>query len=154
VDVSIKYFKEYCHRKFNKRQRTIFSCKTASGKIAILIVLKQSTLDQAEDGLSDFSESLSNFIQYSRFRLVNTLKYGDIFNASSIVSSIEFDRDDEYFATAGVTKKIKIFDFGNIERLIVNSTFGYSSIRDGGRRASDMVTHYPIKELTCRSKIR
>jgi len=85
------------------------------------------------------------------------LKYGDIFNTSSIVSSIEFDRDDEYFATAGVTKKIKIFDYGNIERLIVNATFGYSSIRDGqvgGRKPAELITHYPIKEMACRSKIR
>ncbi|CAG8674650.1 10559_t:CDS:1, partial [Paraglomus occultum] len=74
---------------------------------------------RSDDGLSDFCDSLSTFTHYSRFKLVNTLRYGDIFN---IVSSIEFDRDDEYFATAGVTKKIKIFDYGNIERLIVNTT--------------------------------
>lgn len=68
-------------------------------------------------------------------KVLATLKYGDIFNASSIVSSIEFDRDDEYFATAGVTKKIKIFDYGSI-------------VKD----PIDM--HYPVKEMNCRSKIR
>src|SRR6185369_6775641 len=98
--------------------------------IYLLIFSIFFTLDQADEGLSDFCDSLSTFTHYNRFRLVNTLRYGDIFNTSSIVSSIEFDRDDEYFATAGVTKKIKIFDYGNIERLIVNTTDGYSSIRD------------------------
>jgi len=125
--------------------------------IYLLIFSIFFTLDQADEGLSDFCDSLSTFTHYNRFRLVNTLRYGDIFNTSSIVSSIEFDRDDEYFATAGVTKKIKIFDYGNIERLIVNTTFGYSSIRDGqvgGRKPAEMITHYPIKEIACRSKIR
>lgn len=28
--------------------------------------------------------------------------------------SIEFDKDQEYFATAGVTKKIKIFNYNTI----------------------------------------
>lgn len=51
------------------------------------------------------------------------------------MSSIEFDRDDEYFATAGVTKKIKIFDYSAI-------------LKD----PIDM--HYPVKEMNCRSKIR
>ena len=30
------------------------------------------------------------------------------------LNSIEFDKDQEYFATAGVTKKIKVFNFNNI----------------------------------------
>lgn len=62
-----------------------------------------------------------------------TLKYGDILNSSSIVSSIEFDRDSEHFATAGVTKKIKIFEYSNIIKPV------------------DI--HYPIREMSCRSKI-
>ena len=33
-----------------------------------------------------------------------------VYHASSIVSSIEFDRDCEYFATAGVTKEIKVYE--------------------------------------------
>lgn len=93
---------------------------------------------------------------YCLFEVLGTLRYGDIFNQSSIVSSIEFDRDDEFFATAGilfscwiiiswfevncacaigVTKKIKIFDYNAI-------------IRD----TIDM--HYPVSEMSCKSKIR
>ena len=34
-----------------------------------------------------------------------------MFNNSSIVSSIEFDKDQEFFAIAGVTKRIKIYDY-------------------------------------------
>ena len=31
-----------------------------------------------------------------------------MFNNASIVSSIEFDKDNEHFAIAGVTKRIKV----------------------------------------------
>ncbi|KAJ3055687.1 coatomer subunit alpha, partial [Rhizoclosmatium hyalinum] len=34
--------------------------------------------------------------------------------SSSIVSAIEFDKDDEFFATAGVTKKVKIYEFESV----------------------------------------
>ncbi|KAJ3045226.1 coatomer subunit alpha [Rhizophlyctis rosea] len=65
---------------------------------------------------ADFPTSLVRFSKYSQFQTVATLHYAEnLFNAaSSIVSSLEFDKDDEFFATAGVMKKIKIFDFGNV----------------------------------------
>ncbi|KAG9292436.1 hypothetical protein G9A89_015306 [Geosiphon pyriformis] len=109
-------------------------------------------------GLSKFTDTLNAFTRYGEFRLVNTLRYGNLFGSSSIVSSIEFDRDDEYFATAGVTKKIKIFEYGNIERQLVTTSpdFISSPIRDSAannRKAMDTYLHYPIKEMTCKSKI-
>ncbi|KAB0342920.1 hypothetical protein FD754_019846 [Muntiacus muntjak] len=48
--------------------------------------------------------------------------------------SIEFDRDCDYFAIAGVTKKIKVYEYGTV-------------IQD----AVDI--HYPENEMTCNSKI-
>ncbi|KAJ1984977.1 hypothetical protein H4R34_000321 [Dimargaris verticillata] len=68
--------------------------------------------------LSDFVATLGTCTRYRLFRPVATLRYGDAYNSSSIVASIEFDRDDEYFATAGVTRKIKIFEFGQIQAKI------------------------------------
>lgn len=81
-----------------------------------------------------FTDNLNKFTKFSRFRVVASLKYGDIFNSSSIVSSIDFDRDSEYFATAGVTKRIKIFEFANV-------------------LSEPVDIHYPIREMSCRSKI-
>ena len=43
--------------------------------------------------------------------------------------------DDEHFATAGVTKKIKVFNFANV-------------IND------PVDVHFPMREMQCRSKIR
>ena len=118
-------------------------------------------------GLKRFTDTLTKFTRYSRLQVVASLKYGDMFNNSSIVSSIEFDRcaggrlvaalsstgllttvgstgarsasaagrDDEHFATAGVTKKIKVFNLANV----VNDPVD---------------VHFPVREMQCRSKIR
>ena len=68
-------------------------------------------------------------------RPLATLAYTtDMFNNSSIVSSIEFDKDQEFFAIAGVTKRIKIYDYNVVLK--------------------DMVDiHYPSTEMVCSSKI-
>uniref|UniRef100_A0A672GNU5 RING-type domain-containing protein n=1 Tax=Salarias fasciatus TaxID=181472 RepID=A0A672GNU5_SALFA len=85
--------------------------------------------------LDDFMECLSKFTRYNSVRPLATLSYAsDLYNGSSIVSSIEFDRDCDYFAIAGVTKKIKVFEYGTV-------------IQD----AVDI--HYPVNEMTCNSKI-
>ncbi|KAG0333235.1 coatomer subunit alpha [Podila humilis] len=132
--------------------------------------------------LTSFCSTISKFTKFSRFEHINTLRYGDIYSTSSIVSSIEFDRDDEYFATAGVTKKIKIFEYGCIEKTglmgtsqqdeehmdsfdgpmaTTNTTIPSSSSSSSSSMGSSSnkkpitsVLHYPILEMTCRSKIR
>uniref|UniRef100_A0A240PKY3 RING-type domain-containing protein n=1 Tax=Anopheles epiroticus TaxID=199890 RepID=A0A240PKY3_9DIPT len=100
----------------------------------------QSNLDttrsSGRSSLDTFRESLIKFSKYSALRPLATLNYSNDSNyASTIVSSIEFDKDNEYFAIAGVTKRIKIFDY-------------YTAIRDA---AVDI--NYPINEMTCNSKI-
>ncbi|XP_071691857.1 E3 ubiquitin-protein ligase COP1-like [Rutidosis leptorrhynchoides] len=65
-------------------------------------------------GLSDFQSVLSTFTQYSRLRVIAELRHGELFHSANIVSSIEFDCDDEMFATAGVSRRIKVFDFSTV----------------------------------------
>ncbi|XP_016857556.1 E3 ubiquitin-protein ligase COP1 isoform X11 [Homo sapiens] len=85
--------------------------------------------------LDEFQECLSKFTRYNSVRPLATLSYAsDLYNGSSIVSSIEFDRDCDYFAIAGVTKKIKVYEYDTV-------------IQD----AVDI--HYPENEMTCNSKI-
>lgn len=36
-----------------------------------------------------------------------TLRFGDVLQAADMVCSTAFDRDDEFFATAGVSRRIK-----------------------------------------------
>ncbi|XP_066990908.1 E3 ubiquitin-protein ligase COP1 [Anabrus simplex] len=86
-------------------------------------------------GLDIFRENLVKFSRYNMLRPLATLNYSsDIFNNSTIVSSIEFDKDNEFFAIAGVTKKIKVFDYGAVIRDTVD-------------------IHYPCVEMTSSSKI-
>lgn len=44
---------------------------------------------------------------------LNTFNYW-ISNPHHICCSIEFDRDDELFATAGVSRRIKVFEFSSV----------------------------------------
>ena len=54
-------------------------------------------------------------------RPLATLAYTtDMFNNSSIVSSIEFDKNQELFAIAGVTKRIKIYDYNVVLKDMVD----------------------------------
>ncbi|XP_067662002.1 E3 ubiquitin-protein ligase COP1-like isoform X1 [Haliotis asinina] len=95
-----------------------------------------STGDDSHDGLREFTDSLSKFTRFSSFRPLATLSYAvDLLNGgSSIVSSIEFDRDCDYFAIAGVTKKIKVYEYGTVIKDVVD-------------------IHYPVVEMLCNSKI-
>ncbi|XP_052207130.1 E3 ubiquitin-protein ligase COP1-like [Diospyros lotus] len=85
-------------------------------------------------GLSEFQSVLTTFSQYSRLRVIAELRHEDLFHSANIVSSIEFDRDDELFATAGVSKRIKVFDFSTV----VNEP-------------ADV--HCPVVEMSTRSKL-
>lgn len=94
-----------------------------------------SRKDTSRDTFDEFTDSLSKFTRYNAFRTLASLNYHtDIYNSNSIVSSIEFDRDCDYFAIAGVTKKIKVFEYGTV--------------------IGDQVdVHYPVNEMVCNSKI-
>ncbi|KAL0442974.1 UNVERIFIED_CONTAM: E3 ubiquitin-protein ligase COP1 [Sesamum latifolium] len=86
------------------------------------------------EGLEDFQSVLSTFTRYSRMRVVAELRHEDVFHSANIVSSIEFDRDDELFATAGVSRRIKIFEFSTV-------------VNEPGD------VHCPIAEMSARSKL-
>ncbi|XP_051135774.1 E3 ubiquitin-protein ligase COP1-like isoform X2 [Andrographis paniculata] len=92
------------------------------------------TREGYSSGLSDFQSVLSTFTRYSRLRVIAELRHGDLFPSANIVSSIEFDRDDELFATAGVSRRIKVFDFSSV----VNEP-------------TDV--HCPVVEMATRSKL-
>ncbi|RVW46813.1 Protein SPA1-related 3 [Vitis vinifera] len=62
------------------------------------------------------------------------LKQGDLLNSPNLVCSLSFDRDREFFATAGVNKKIKVFECD----MILNEN------RD---------IHYPVTEMASQSKL-
>ncbi len=130
------------------------------------------------EAVSAFGKRLATLSKYSRFKTLAHLHYADSFfsSSNSIVSALEFDRDDEFFATAGVTKKIKIYEFGNIVSDYRDAPRSISGIRSSESKSStiaalrganqkseqdsvpsvdglDAVPRYPILEMSSRSKI-
>uniref|UniRef100_A0A7I4ASH5 RING-type domain-containing protein n=1 Tax=Physcomitrium patens TaxID=3218 RepID=A0A7I4ASH5_PHYPA len=91
--------------------------------------------DTYDDGLDDFQSILTTYTRYSQLRVVAELHHDDPFQPSSnIVSSIDFDGDDQLFATAGVTRRIKIFNFATVIDDVVD-------------------VHCPVTEIPTRSKL-
>ncbi|XP_022955102.1 E3 ubiquitin-protein ligase COP1-like [Cucurbita moschata] len=96
--------------------------------------VKLSSGESYNPALEDFQSVLTSFMRYSRLRVIAELRHGDLFHSANIVSSIEFDRDDEFFATAGVSRCIKVFEFSSV----VNEP-------------ADV--HFPVVEMSTRSKL-
>ncbi|CAO1945127.1 unnamed protein product [Urochloa humidicola] len=84
--------------------------------------------------VNSFLEGLCKYLSFSKLKVRAELKQCDLLNSSNLVCSLGFDRDKEFFATAGVNKKIKVFEYN----MIVNEH------RD---------IHYPVVEMSNRSKL-
>lgn len=84
--------------------------------------------------LQDFSVDLCQFAQHERLQSVANLRYGDAYSTANMVCSVSFDRDDEYFAAAGVGKRIKIYELSSV----LNNVMG---------------VNYPVLEITSRSRL-
>ncbi|KAK6946715.1 WD40 repeat, partial [Dillenia turbinata] len=97
--------------------------------------LKEAHCDSRQNAwLNPFLEGLCKYLSFSTLKVKADLKHGDLLNSSSLVCSLSFDRDGEFFATAGVNKKIKVFECDSI----INE---------------DRDIHYPVVEMTSRSKL-
>ncbi|CAL8465090.1 g4625 [Coccomyxa elongata] len=86
------------------------------------------------DHLAAFTRDLSKFVRYSKLKVKATLQYGDMLHTADMLCSISFDRDDEYFATAGVSRRIKVYATSDV--LEANSA-----------------VHCPRLEMASRSKL-
>ncbi|KAF6134476.1 hypothetical protein GIB67_034890 [Kingdonia uniflora] len=89
---------------------------------------------KSTDCLEPFFDGLCKYARYSKFKEIAALKTGDLLNSANVICSMSFDRDQDYFATAGVSKKIKIFEF--------------SSLLD-----ESVDIHYPVLEMANKSKL-
>ncbi|KAJ6393585.1 hypothetical protein OIU77_022924 [Salix suchowensis] len=86
------------------------------------------------DCLGSFFDGLCKYARYSKFEVRGLLRTGDFNNSANVICSLSFDRDADYFAAAGVSKKIKIFEY--------NSLFNDS-----------VDIHYPAIEMSNESKL-
>ncbi|XP_055821651.1 protein SPA1-RELATED 2 [Solanum dulcamara] len=86
------------------------------------------------DRLGGFFDGLCKYGRYSKFRARGILRNADLNNFANVICSLSFDRDEEYLAAGGVSKKIKIFE--------------YHALLD-----DSVDIHYPIIEMSNRSKL-
>ncbi|XVF10459.1 hypothetical protein REPUB_Repub07fG0184800 [Reevesia pubescens] len=86
------------------------------------------------DSLGAFYDGLCKYARYSKFEVRGIMRSGEFNNSSNVICSLSFDRDEDYFAAAGVSKKIKIFEF--------NALFNDS-----------VDIHYPVIEMSNKSKL-
>ncbi|XP_074573567.1 protein SUPPRESSOR OF PHYA-105 1-like [Curcuma longa] len=94
--------------------------------------VQRTSVPETEE-LGAFFDGLYKFARYNKFKVCGSLKNADSVHYANVICSLSFDRDEDYFATAGVSKKIKIFEF--------------SSLLD-----DTVDIHYPLIEMTNRSK--
>lgn len=113
------------------------SAPTASPH-ALLEVNKSHKLGTGSTGEKDtlgcFFDSLCKYARYSRFEVKATLLHGNLSNTSNMVCSLSFDRDQEYFATAGICRRIRVFDCDAVLNENVD-------------------IHYPVVEMMANSKL-
>ncbi|KAI4333662.1 hypothetical protein L6164_018442 [Bauhinia variegata] len=95
---------------------------------------KEKSRDDRSGWINPFLEGLCKYLSFSKLKVNADLKQGDLLHSSNLVCSLSFDRDGEFFATAGVNKKIKIFECDSI----INE---------------DRDIHYPVVEMPSRSKL-
>lgn len=123
---------------FDDFVKCYFSCRAKEvtfGRSSEKSSMMCDSVASSSSGLDTFRENLIKFSRYSKLRPLATLSYSnDIFNNSTIVSSIEFDKDNEFFAIAGVTKRIKVYEYAQVIQDTVD-------------------VHYPCNEMVSSSKI-
>ncbi|KAK7406067.1 hypothetical protein VNO78_07683 [Psophocarpus tetragonolobus] len=87
-----------------------------------------------KDTLGAFFDGLCKYARYWKFEVRGVLRNADFNNPANVICSLSFDRDADYFASAGISKKIKIFEFSAL--------------------CNDSVDiHYPAVEMSNRSKL-
>jgi len=123
----LKNFKKLDSAYFLTRSKSAYS----TGKH---VVEHTPTREGKSPWTNPFLEGLCKYLSFSRLKVKADLKQGDLLHSSNLVCSLSFDRDAEFFATAGVNKKIKVFEYDTT----VNE---------------DLDIHYPVVEMVSRSTL-
>ncbi|CAA7408676.1 unnamed protein product [Spirodela intermedia] len=90
--------------------------------------------NKESDRLGAFFDGLCKYARYNKFEVHGTVRNSDILNSANVICSLSFDRDEDYLATAGISKRIKIFDFGAL-------------LND------NVDVHYPVVEMFSKSRL-
>ncbi|KAK6947891.1 WD40 repeat [Dillenia turbinata] len=89
---------------------------------------------QSSNRLGAFFDGLCKYARYSKFKVRGVLRNVEFGNSANVNCSLSFDRDQDYFAATGISKKIKIFEFQSLFNDYVD-------------------IHYPVIEIPNRSRL-
>lgn len=143
---SLSARKKRMYQHFDELARVYFQSRTYPPPVRVPNVddatVPNNLPDAHEDSdlLRNFGRALGQITQYHSLKPLATLSYDNsddevmLSSNANIVSSIEFDKDNEFFAIAGVTKKIKLYEYLNVI-------------------GSSVEIHCPSGELQCSAKI-
>ncbi|KAK4761532.1 hypothetical protein SAY87_029416 [Trapa incisa] len=95
---------------------------------------KSNEQQNTSDQVGAFFDGLCKYARYSKFEVRGVLRNGEFSNTANVICSLSFCRDEDYFAAAGVSKKIKVFEFNGLLNESVD-------------------IHYPAVEMSNRSKL-
>lgn len=107
---------------------------TERSSVDNLAIKESHNQGRKSEWIGPFLESLCKYLSFSKLKLKANLKQGDLLNSSNLVCSLGFDRDKEFFASAGVNRKIKVFECD----AILNE---------------DSDIHYSVAEMASRSRL-
>lgn len=108
--------------------------KTQGSTVDNLVSKEAQSGSRMSEWINPFLEGLRKYLAFSKFKVCAELKQKDLLNSSNLICSLAFDRDKHFFATVGVNKKIKVFEYDAIVY-------------------EDRDFHYPVVEMACRSKL-
>jgi E3 ubiquitin-protein ligase RFWD2 len=112
-------------------------------------VASDSDAGERRADLLEFGRTLQSTTQYTTCHSLATVNYAGVQaqQAMAIVSSIEFDRDQELFCVAGVTKKIKVYNYADV----LERAHALASQQHPPQATALM--HAPAGEMECLNKI-
>lgn len=125
---------EECYFSMRSQPRIRDTSAAADPDIDLLRHHEGTSDHKSSAKLGPFFDALCKFARYRKLQVRGSLKYGELLNAANVIRSIGFNRDEEYIATAGVSKKIKVFEF--------------STLLD-----ESIDIHYPAVEMSNKSKL-
>ncbi|KAI3440179.1 WD_REPEATS_REGION domain-containing protein, partial [Psidium guajava] len=67
-----------------------------------------------QSGFEDAESMLSSFMEYSQLKVIAELNNRDHVDSRNVASSIELNKDEELFATAGISRTVKVFHYPSV----------------------------------------
>ncbi|MFS7925075.1 putative transcription factor WD40-like family [Helianthus anomalus] len=132
-----KYISQLESAYFSKRSQLQLSEVVSNERndLDLLRNRERCSVQEKHVGYSDdFLNGICKFIRYSKFEVAGMSEMDNILNSANVICSLSFDRDENYIAAAGISKKIKIFEFATLLRDYVD-------------------VNYPVVELLNKSKL-